>query len=171
MDVLIPALMGFFGVATIPGLLGAVVALGAAVFAIYKVVTKAAKKYRTIAEKANNLYDSIVGSDAIIDPETGKVLRPAKPSLGTRVATIEDWQSETAHALKTLAENQETVVMVKEQMANILQSLETRDAQGQAIVDEWTKWRESFEHAKENAHAEIWETLRSIEKRLPNNPE
>ena len=156
-------LMVLYGVKTTSGLIAALTATIGLIATIFHYGKKTTRGVKESKQKFNNIYESVVGSEAIVDPETGKVLREARPALGTRVAAIEVWQRETANALTLLASNQETTLELKTQ---IMESLEERDKQGMLIIEEWTKWRDVHKAEKDEVHRQLWEAIGEIRKVL-----
>lgn len=130
-------------------------------------IRKGYRKVKSVTDKGNAIYDSIVGAPAIVDPETGAVLKDATLSMGARVATIEHWQSETVKVLQTLADNQQAIVDIKKDHEAFIKSMALRDEQGKAIIEEWTKWREEFKASKQDEHDRIWKAIEDMDKRLP----
>lgn len=90
--------------------LGWVVAIVGAVSTFLVVIRKGGKRLRTATAKANQVSDVLLGRPAILHPETGVELAPETPGIGTRMAHIEQWQSDAGSILSTLAETQQEMV-------------------------------------------------------------
>lgn len=80
-------------------------ALAAVVFWGARLFRGAARASRRV----NEVFDIIAGRDAIVHPETGKVLAEATPGLGHRLATMES-------AVTSLAETHDMVATVIRRM-------------------------------------------------------
>lgn len=119
---------------TVPGLIGAVFTLITVLGGMFILLKKGYKATRKVQQKANNIYDSIVGSEPIVDPETGKVLIPARPAIGTRVATLEE-------SIVVVTQTLEKLVDVDERLTE--------------IADRQT----AAEHAKQVEHQKLWDAI------------
>jgi len=49
-------------------------------------------RWKTVRRRVSAVLDSVGGRDEIIDPASGKVLAPALPAIGVRMADMEDWR-------------------------------------------------------------------------------
>ncbi len=61
-------------------------------------------RLRSFTRKANSALDTLVGSDAITDPQTGRELRPAQPGAGVRLANVESALVQIGAAVTELSE-------------------------------------------------------------------
>ena len=60
------------------------------------------RRFQIVLDRA---LHTIVGRDAILDPDSGRVLKPAQPGMGDRMTKLEHAQIETTTALGQIAEN------------------------------------------------------------------
>lgn len=99
-----PQLMEFFR--HLPDYLGWAVASLTALVALVLMARKASAKAKVLADRASAVGDVLLGRPAIVHPETGEILLPEAPGIGTRMASIEGWQSEVGPILASLARTQ-----------------------------------------------------------------
>lgn len=110
------------------------------------------KKYKRFKTKVNNLYDSVAGSEAILDPETGKVLREERLSIGNRVAVMEEWQARTITTLEKIASTMDKQTELETKMVEI--------ADRQQQHEEWSeKWIREHDATASEREKKIWEAL------------
>lgn len=67
----------------------AIVAFSAAIAAVYTAWRRTTKVVSEGRKDVRAFRDAILGRDEIVHPDTGKVLAPAVPGIGARMATIE----------------------------------------------------------------------------------
>lgn len=89
---------------------GWIVAIVGGLATLLVVLRKARRRLVKAAAKANDVSDVLLGRPAILHPETGEVLAPAAPGIGTRMAHIEKWQDEAGGILGKLADTQAQMV-------------------------------------------------------------
>lgn len=104
--------------------LGWIVAIVGALGTLWVVLKKFRRKAVVVADKANAVTDVLLGRPAILHPETGEVLVPETPGIGTRMATIEKWQSEAGPILKQLADTQAQMVRAHTRIDKVEERLE-----------------------------------------------
>lgn len=68
---------------------GWIVGVFAALGVLAVIYRWARKRTRLFRDRWSRAYDTIVGREAILHPDTGVVLVPATPGLGSRMATME----------------------------------------------------------------------------------
>ena len=113
-----------------------IIAIGGAagvIAALWKVLRRVARAIKNFKRKISNLYDSLVGFEELIDPQTGEMVRGPIPGLNTRVSVIEHWQAQTTATL--------------EKMANLLERQQNLE---QRLIDheEWSRtWIAEHEQA------------------------
>lgn len=115
----------------------AITALGI-IFAFGKSMVK---KTRAFKEKADSALDAINGRPEIVNPETGKVLLEAAPSIMHRVALIEEVQLQMAQSMNTIAETNDRIIQVEQSVMEAI---------------------DGFNEEKERGHAEIWEAISKL---------
>lgn len=90
--------------------LGWIVAIVGASGTLLFTLRRGGKRLRATSAKVNQVTDVLLGRDAILHPETGEELVAATPGIGTRMASMEQWQSEAGGILRELADTQSKIV-------------------------------------------------------------
>lgn len=99
----------------LPAAANVIIAIGGAagvIAACYKILRRLVNATKTTRRKFQNLYDSLVGFEELVDPQTGAVVRGPIPGLNARVSVIEHWQAQTTTTLERMAvllERQQTL--------------------------------------------------------------
>ena len=127
--------------------------LGVIAGVVYKYVWKPVRSFN---EKINRGMDTLLGYDAVKDPATGREIQKRTPPLANRVFDLEEAIVKIGAAMETFAKTHNLVVELERRW-------DEREKIGQAIVTEWTAWREAHEKeavAREERLAE-WEQWRS----------
>lgn len=122
---------------------GWIVGVSAGLSALGWMVRKAYQKVVAIARKLDNVADTLLGREEIRHPDTGRVLTPATPGLGVRLAHIEE-------ALERLVETDAR-----------LSRLETK------VEDHIVKALE-MEKARAEEAKEMWKAIRAIASTTPD---
>lgn len=136
------------GAKTLAGAIIVIAAVIAAIGGIFALIRKGYRKYRMFRNKVSLAYDSIVGDEAILDPQTGKVLVAARQPIGTRVAVIEE-------ALTSIAESLERMTTIEETLASIVKHQEEHES--------WSKeWIASHDESTTSDHKKIWDAIESL---------
>lgn len=76
-------------------------------------------RWRKVWRRANSALDTIGGSDAIVDPSSGRELRPAQPPLGTRLASLEDAVVQIVGVVTEMSELRNTVSQHEERLGSL----------------------------------------------------
>ena len=139
----------------LPKWLNLIIMLGGAaavIFGLWKSVIKPAKG---LYNKVNSGMDTLLGYPPVLDPGSGKELKPATPALALRVDNLEEAQTSIAQAVASMAHTNELVMELQKRW-------DERDKVGTQIVKEWTDWRNAHEleaQKREERLAE-WEVWR-----------
>lgn len=155
MEIIIAAGMTFFGTQTIPGTLAAIVVFFGTLTALGVLIKKGWERYQTFRVKVSNVYASIVGDEAILDPQTGVVVVPARKPIGARVTIIED-------ALVSIAESLKRMTTIEETLAAILKRQEEHEKEAH-------DWVQEHNAHYDEEHARIWEAIEG--KAFQNEPD
>lgn len=99
--------------------LGWIVAIAGAVCTLAVVVKRGGRKVRSGVAKVNQVTDVLLGREAIVHPETGEELVPATPGIGTRMASMEQWQNDAGGILRELADTQAKLVHTNQRVDRI----------------------------------------------------
>lgn len=83
---------------------GWIVAVVGAVTTLAVVLVKGSRRAANVFEKVNQVSEVLLGREAIVHPETGEILAPSSPGIGTRMAMMEQWQAEAGAILLRLAD-------------------------------------------------------------------
>lgn len=67
-------------------------------------------KARKGLEEVGQVKDVLLGRPAILHPDTGEVLVPETTGIGTRMAHIEQWQTDAGEILTKMADTQAEMV-------------------------------------------------------------
>lgn len=90
--------------------LGWIVAIVGALGTLFVVARRSLRKAGGALAKGNQVFDVMLGRPAILHPETGEVLVPETPGIGTRMAHIESWQTRTDVILEKMADTTSELV-------------------------------------------------------------
>jgi uncharacterized coiled-coil protein SlyX len=144
---------------TVEGAIGGLLALLGAVWLYLK---KIRVKWREFRAKLDNFYDAVAGADAIVDPETGRVLKAERLAIGSRVAVIEEWQAQTIHTLQQIAntqaqltEHQGQLTRVDERVTELVDIVQRNKA-------EMDKRFIEFGEAEAEQRSQLWQALHKI---------
>ena len=105
----------FHWLKNLPDLAQAVIVISAFVAAVIALWKKALIPTGRAGKGLIALYEVVVGRPAEMDPVTGQTL-PAVPALAVRVFTLEETNREISQALTKLADNQELLTHMQEEM-------------------------------------------------------
>lgn len=98
------------GVNSLNEALLAIIGLGGSTGLIYRFLWRGKGDHqpglvKSLIRKSNLAYDTLVGSEPIMDPETGRELRPALPGIGTRMAKTEETLVTLTEAVAKIADS------------------------------------------------------------------
>lgn len=124
----------------VPWALELLVLLSAAVgalFALHRTVYLPTKRHFA---RVNAGMDTLLGYPAVKDPGSGREIQPATPPLAARVYDLEQANMKMADAMTLLADNQQRILALEN-------AWQERQRVGQAIVEDFTAWREQVDLA------------------------
>lgn len=139
----------------VPGVLGFIVLIGAAIAAGVTIKKYVVDPVRQFNVKVNKGMDSLLGYAAVTDPATGREIQPATPPIADRVYDLEQTFKKVAEALDAIAQNQRAVIELQARW-------DEQNKAGEQIIREWTEWRKAHEveaDAREQRLAE-WDKWR-----------
>lgn len=99
------------------------------------------RAYKRFKERAEQAFDAINGRDEVLHPETGEVLLESAPGIVQRVAVMEQTQHAIGESLKAIAETNDRLVALEDQML-------------QGFSD--------MRSDKEEAHAALWQAISEL---------
>lgn len=145
----------------IPPVLEIIILIAAAVGAVYTLHKTVWKPLKHVYQRWNSGMDTLLGYDAVKDPGTGKEIQPRTLPLAHRVWELEQTNKKVAEALEVLAQNQTIVV-------DLQNKWDEREKTGNAIIAEWTAWRDAHELETQERHQQVmeWEVWRSEQQSL-----
>lgn len=144
---------------TVEGAIGGLLVLLGTVWLYLK---KVRVKWRELKAKAANFYDAVAGADAIVDPETGRILKAERLAIGSRVAVIEEWQAQTITTLAKIADTQRMLTDQQGQLARVDERVTELVDIVQQNKDETDKRFIELAQAETEQRNELWKAVHKI---------
>lgn len=114
------------------------------------------RRGRRFAAKWDNAREALVGRDEIVHPDTGAVLVPATPGLGSRLAMIEDGQ-------RLIEENLIVLSQTRAEMTDLSTAVGALgDQLGQHISE-----ANALEMARTQEREEMWHAIQAVATPTP----
>lgn len=115
-----------------------------------------AKRVRRSWVKWDNAREALVGREAILHPDTGRVLVEATPGLGQRLSSIEEGQRLIGQTLSTLGETQAETAELNRRVGELTDQLGNHITESNKLEMERTKEREA-----------MWDAIRAVATPTP----
>ena len=132
----------FTWIPAVPYGLEIIILIGGAVSVIYGAYRTVWKPLKGFKKKVVEAVDSLTGFDPIMDPASGKELKPATPPLSHRVSNLEDAFSTMIQTQNDIVGLQRDLSTISVQLQDMTKVQEERMEQGTKIIEDWTIWRE-----------------------------
>lgn len=122
----------------LPGLAQGIAAVVTSALVVWGAWIGVYRPLRKHFERVNRGMDTLLGYPPVLDPGSDREIQPATPPLASRVWDLEQTHVQMVEALKTLADNQQRLLDLREE-------LDERRKTGDLFLEDFAKWRANVE--------------------------